>query len=176
MGSPAADGADPPWTTIRCASGNATAAPHSGAAGPDQARKCFVSGAIAMRTCARGRGSPGNVSCPRAEPRRERASRTSRGWASTEKRPPSNRTGTVSFAGREVGAWPTRAAPPTRAAAEGPTPVRSIANATTRHRTFGARARTCLAPAAVATLRRRGAVRLQPPQLRAPPRTACPMD
>ena len=38
--------------------GKATAAPHSGAAGPAHARKWFVWG-DRMMTCACGRGSPG---------------------------------------------------------------------------------------------------------------------
>jgi len=90
-GSPASLPAEPPCITIRCNSGNAIAAPHSGAAGPIHARNRSRSGAIAISTLRRGRGSPGNVSSCRALASRDRASRASRWNATTVNREPSSR-------------------------------------------------------------------------------------
>jgi hypothetical protein len=68
-----------PCMTTRRDSGKATAAPHSGASGPTHARKWATSGASAMRTRCRGRGSQGKLSFRAAEATRERASASSRG-------------------------------------------------------------------------------------------------
>src|SRR5436190_21725951 len=88
---------------MRRVSGKAIALPHSGAP-PAHARKRARSGAIAITTCCRGRGSPGNVSVAAACSASDRASCRSWGKKRKTKRSRSRRSCATS---REPGAAST---------------------------------------------------------------------
>ena len=89
-GSPALELAARPCMTTRRRPGRATAAPHSGAPSPAQARKPGASGATITLTACRGRGRPGKVSRSAALASSARASASSCGAAMTVKRPATN--------------------------------------------------------------------------------------